>query len=330
MEKSQKIMKKILLICLIFGFFVACSPDSDISSDIDSIDLTKIINPDTARAAAEFDNTNSGIYRGVFVSNDISYHGVLTVNLANDAQFNAILEYGDNKTERMGFVRVNNDNTNEPNVIEFRGNNAGFTLNVSDYNQPVFTDGYIDGQTAQAKLLKERSTNKVLVTLGIFNDAGDPTFFGTWDFLSSSTRVISVPTNLPLPAPPLYSINVNNIDAVVLTKSSGAMYVDNVMEDFTAGFGCAFVLPSLPFGTNAPYYSGEQTVTVIAAPLVTRDVDEYSLLNQTSTFNAPLPEVANWSLLYSKIVNRYYDVNCNEIPSGTWSWKGRSGRILLD
>lgn len=329
MKKAQKNMKQALVLGLTLAFFVGCSPDSETSSVTESIDLTKIINPDTAQAASEFDNTNNGIYRGVFVSDDTSYHGVLTVNLANDAQYNAILEYGDN--QRMGFVRLNNGPVSVSNVIQFRGENARFTLDVSDYNRPVFSEGYIDGQTAQGKLLKERSTNKVLVTLGLFNDAGDPTFFGTWDFLSSSTRVISVPTNLPLPAPALYSITVNNIDAVVLTKSSGAMYVDTVMEDFTAGFGCAFVLPSLPFGTNAPYYSGEQTVTVIAAPLVTRDIDEYSLLNQTSTFNAPLPEVANWSLLYSKIVNRYYDEDCEELPlGGTWSWKGRSGFILLE
>lgn len=328
MKKAQTNMKKTLLLGIALAFFVGCSPDSETSSEIESIDFTKIINPDTAKAAAQFDNTNSGIYKGVFVSDDISYHGVLTVNLANDSQYNAILEYDDN--QRIGFVRVSNGAASVSNVMQFRGENARFTLDVSDYTNPIFSQGYIDGQTAQAKLLKETSTNKVLVTLGIFDEDGDATFFGTWDFLSSSTRVISVPTNLPPPAPETYPITVNNIDAVVLTKSSGAMYVDNVMEDFTAGFGCAFVLPSLPFGTNAPYYSGEQTVTVIAAPLVTRDVDEYSLLNQTSTFDAPLPEVATWSLLYSKIVNRYYDENCNELPSGgSWDWKGRTGRILL-
>jgi hypothetical protein len=326
MKKAQNIMKKALLLSLGLAFFVGCSPDSDINSELESIYLKKIIDPDTARAAAEFDNTSNGIYKGVFVSDDISYHGVLTVNLANDSQYNAILEYGDDQNQRMGFVRVNNGSTSVSNVIEFRGRNAGFTLNVSDYTQPVFTGGYIDGQTVQAKLLKETSTDRVLVMLGTFAEDGNPAFSGAWDLMSSSTRVIKVPTGFALPAPQTYDITVNNIDQVILTKSGGAMYNDSTMEDFVPGIGCVLALPTLPFGSQAPYYTGEQTVTVIEG--VTRDIDEYSSLTQTSTF---VGEVANWSLLYSKLVNRHYDADCNELPNGgTWSWKGRNGHILID
>jgi hypothetical protein len=331
MKKVQNIMKKNLLLILGLAFFVGCSPDPEITSEIESVDLTKIIDPDTVVADADFDYTSNGIYRGVFVSNDISYHGVLTVNLGNDSRYNAVLEYGDDRKLRIGFIRVNMGPTGETNLIEFRGKNAGFTLDVSDYSHPIFSEGYIDGQTAQAKLLKEKSANRVLVTLGTFSDDLDPTFFGTWDFLSSSTRVISIPTSVPNPAIPEYDVTVNNIDVIVLTKSSGAMFNDNVMEDFTAGFDCAFIPLNLPSGVNAPYSTGKQTVTVVPVPLITRDLDQLSALNQTSTFNAPLPEVATWSILYSKIVNMYYDENCNESPlGGTWYWKGRNGHLLIN
>ena len=150
-------MKKALILSLGLAFFVGCSPDSVTSTEIESVDLTKMIDPDTARAAVEFDNTSSGIYRGVFVSTDMSYHGVLTVNLENDSQYNAILEYGND--QRIGFVRVNNGQVSISNVIEFRGKNAGFIIDVRNYAEPIVTDGYVDGQRAQIKLLKETSIN---------------------------------------------------------------------------------------------------------------------------------------------------------------------------
>ena len=140
-------MKKVLLFSIGFAFFLGCSPDTEITQEVENIDLAKIINPDTAKAASEFDNSSNGIYKGVFVSDDMSYHGVLTVNLGNDAQYNAILEYGDD--QRIGFVRTSNGATGLTNTIEFRGANAGFTLNVSDYSQPIVTDGYVNGQGAQ-------------------------------------------------------------------------------------------------------------------------------------------------------------------------------------
>lgn len=68
------------------ALFVECNSDSETGSEIESVDLTKIVAPNKARVEAEFDNTSNGIYKGVFVSNDISYHGVLMVNLGNDSE----------------------------------------------------------------------------------------------------------------------------------------------------------------------------------------------------------------------------------------------------
>jgi hypothetical protein len=274
--------------------------------------LTKIINPAAARAVAEFDDTSSGIYKGVFVANDISYHGVLTVNFGNDSQYNAILEYGDD--ERIGFIPVNKGSVSVCKVIEFRGRNAGFTLNVSDYNRPVVSDGYIDGQKAQAKLLKETSTNRVNAALGTFSDDLDPAFNGTWDLLSMTLGVITI-SGFQLP--------VNIIDEVVIVRSGSAiMFTDNMMENFTPGAACSILLPTLPSGPQEPFFTG-------LIDLLSIVLDEYAVVTQTSTF---AEEEATWSLIYSKAAgNKYYDQDCTETPlGGTWSWKGRSGHILVN
>ena len=218
------------------AFFLGCSPELETVPEIESVDLTKIIDPTTARAVAEFDKTSSGIYKGVLVANDMSYHGVLTVNFGNDSQYNAILEYGDD--EKIGFIPVNVASANASNVMEFRGRNAGFTLNVGDYNQPVVSNGYINGEKAQTKLLKETSTNQVRVALGTFIDDLDPNFTGTWDMLSNSTQIVTLSTGLGFPFPPTVDVIVNVISEVVLTKNA-TLFNDNVMEDFILGSSCS-------------------------------------------------------------------------------------------
>lgn len=317
MRKNKNNMKKALLLGIGLAFFIGCSPDSEISPEIENVDLTKIIDPDTARAAAVYDDSSNGIYKGIFVANDMSYHGILTVNFANDAQYNAILEYGDN--QRIGFVRVDNGTTSVSDVIEFRGRDAGFTLNVSDYSQPVVAQAYINGQGAQAKLLKETSRNQVRAVLGTFTDDSDPTFTGTWDLLSNSTQIITVPTGLPIPFPPTVNVTVNIISEVVLTKNA-TMFSDTTMEDFTPGTGCNVTLPT---GSQAPFFSGPQVIGGVIS------IDEYAAASQTSTF---VGEECTWSFIYSFAQGgKYYDVNCMETPAGgTFSWKGRTGHILLN
>lgn len=301
-----------------FSFFlVSCTQDSDISSEIESIDLTTIINPDTARAEAEFDNTAGGIYKGVFVSNDIAYHGVLTVNLGNDSKYNAILEYGDDQS--IGFVCVPNTAAGTSNVIEFRGANTGFKLDVTDDLQIIVSEAYIDGQTAQARLLKETSRNQVRAVLGTFSDDSDLTFTGTWDFLSTLTEVVTIPTGLGFPFPSTVDVTVNVISEVVLTKNA-TLFSDDTLENFTPGAGCGVTLPA---GSQAPFFSGPQVIVGIVS------IDEYAAVAQTSTF---VGEECNWSFIYSFAQGgKYFDINCTETPlGGTWSWKGRTGKILLE
>jgi hypothetical protein len=344
MKKKQNIMKKALLLVLCLAFFVGCSSDSEISSEMESVDLTKIINPDTARAAAQFDNTANGIYKGVFISTDISYHGTLTVNLGNDSKYNAILVYGDD--QRIGFLRVNNNPGSSSDMIEFRGRDAGFTVDVSDYAKPVVTGGYIDGQEAQMKIVKERSANRVTVILGTFADNNDPNYFGTWDFISlDDTFVITVPTtdiNLPLP-PGLYpstvDVTVNTLDEVVVAvQGSFIVFTDDRMETFSAGPNCLAIVPSFPTDSFNPFYSGEQTQ--VLAPLIPGpptfiwDIDEYATGIQTSLFGGNL---ATWELNYSYAARtypngtegKYYTEDCIEQAAGRWAWDRRVGTILL-
>jgi hypothetical protein len=313
------------LALVMFSFFlVSCTQDNDNmdeSLDLttqDAINLTKIIDPSTARAAAQFDNTTNGIYKGIFVSNDLSYHGVLTVNLGNDGRYNAILEYGEGQGKKIGFLGEQSNNDGSSNSYEFRGKNGGFTIDLSNQTSPIITKATIDGQTAQGKLLKETSQNQVRAVLGTFEDSNDTSFNGTWDFLTSGTRVVTVPTGLAPPNPAAVSVTVNIVADVVLTKG-GMTFNDNSMESFTVSSGCNALL--LPTGVQTPFVSGPQSLGGIFM------IDEYAAPDQTSIF---LGEVATWNLVYSTYQDSYFNGDCSSSLSGSWSWKGRTGTITLD
>jgi hypothetical protein len=118
-------------------------------------------------------------------------------------------------------------------VIEFRGRNTGFTINVSDYAQPTVTKGYIDAQSARVKLLKETPINRVTVALGTFSEDLGFSFQVTWGLVSGGLHVIAIPLGGGTA-----TVSVNIIREVVTTKSGGAMYYDIVMKLIFAGAHC--------------------------------------------------------------------------------------------
>jgi hypothetical protein len=340
----MKHLNSILALAMFSFFLVSCTQDTDIMDESvnlraqDAIDFTKIINPNTARAAAQFDNTTNGLYKGIFVSNDLSYHGILTVNLGNDRRYNAILEYGDGQRKKIGFLGEQSNNDGSSNIYEFHGKNGGFTIDLSNHTSPIITKAMIDGQTAQGKLLKETSQNPVRAVLGTFEDSNDTSFNGTWDLLSTSTRTVSVSTS-PLTAPdfpPTVDVTVNNITGVVVTRSGSSMvFSDDTMEPYTPGTECETLLPTLPSGLQDPFYTGAKTIRVesaIPGSLVFYDIaiNEYGAATQSSVFVAG-EAPALWSLIYSKRQEeQYFDLDCNITEAGSWSWKGRTGTITLD
>ena len=71
-------MKKIITLAVIGLFFITCSNDDNSSSS----NL-----PEKPQAKAEFDNSNFGIYKGVFTGSS----GVIFVNIKNDGKISATL-----------------------------------------------------------------------------------------------------------------------------------------------------------------------------------------------------------------------------------------------
>lgn len=308
-------MKKYFILGAIAIAFWSCETETAVETSTDSIDLTSIIKLETAKASSAFDTSVLGLYKGVFASNDATYHGELIVNLGNDAFYNALLSLTNG--DKIGFAQIPNSQLNAP-TYQFEGEYGSFTIDVTDVTNVEILDFQLYNQASQAHIIKETSSHPVRMSLGTFVDSTDPTFLGTWDFMSTSTTVIQVPTPLGN-----FPLTVNVISEVVIMKTGGPMLNDTTMEDFTPGVACPATIPQ---GTQAPFFSGEQDIMIPPFPAIM--LDEYAAGTQTSDFAGAM---ASWNFLYSKAQGDvYYDIDCNILTGGTWSWNGRSGSISLD
>lgn len=311
-------IKKTTLLFLVATVLFGCSPEADTTTESPAIDLSMLVNPNTVLPEAKYDTTEKGIYRGIFVGNDMSHHGELTVNVQNDGHFNAVLVTTD--AAKFGFVGYPFFSNSLVSKVVFHGEDQSkFILNLTHSEEPIIEEAFIAGKPATAKVLKETSQNSVMISLGTYTDDSDPSFNGTWDFLSTETEVITIPTGQPFPFPATVDITVNIISELVLVTAGGGMFTDTAMEEFMAGAVCPATFPT---GSQRPFFSGEQTIGGVV------EINEFAAGNQSSPLNGT---DASWTFLYSFANgSAYYDIDCNVLTAGTWSWNGRTGSILLD
>jgi len=315
-------MKKLIAILWIALVLFSCSKEEETTvNETFEADFSKIVNPDTATPNTDLDRAVEGLYIGVFVSADTQHHGIITVNLENDGNINAIIAF-DNQ-DRLGYVGQQLDER----TYSFKARNSSFDVVISDNKQAEVVNAKINDQLANGHIVKDHSTNRSTVMLGTFVDDSNPNFGGTWDFVSSGTTVITI----PIPVPPFsFSFTANTIDELVVCYDdgtpSGIMFTDNSMESFTGTGACPFVPPS----PLQPFFTGPQTLDIPLLGLT--DVDEYAAFDQSSTLGN---HVSTWNLGYSLVAGtggnqEYVDNNCDIVPGGVWSWNGRNGSFIFN
>lgn len=313
-------MKNLIMGALTALFLISCSEESNLPVTEDSFDASKVAALRTASPDATLDGTSEGLYRGIFVSADTKYHGELVVSVdgVQDPMALVILDNGKElyfKGQDLG-----------ENQYQFRGRYASFGLNVSDINNVEVTNSDLNNRPIHIRLVKDDASKGAVVSLGTFVDDLDPGFGGTWDLVSNSTFDLSI----PIPIPPfVFTQTVNRIDEVIICYDDGTpegkMFNDTEQESFaTTGCGLA------PAGTYDPFTLGPGIITLpIIGP---RAVEEYAAFAQSSDI---LGDPVIWDLgatLNGTVpgVRTYVDLTCVETTSGVWSWRGRSGTILLN
>ena len=177
-------MKKNYLKCLFAVGVMAlnsCSTDSDtdvLESEIVNIETTSLfeVTPDASLDQSEF-----GLYHGVFSSRDLSLKGKIYVQV-QDNDYRAEVQLRDG--EILEFTATP---TNVINNIEFSNERGSFTLDITDIDHTVAANVVLDTKEGYIQVFKDRSNQRTLMVLGTFVDSADPTFTGNWDIATDGT-----------------------------------------------------------------------------------------------------------------------------------------------
>ncbi len=146
----------------LLSIFVIASCSSD---DSDGVSLS-----DSAEAIAEYDNTNFGLYKGIFVGSS----GVVEINIANDGEVNAMMVIDGRK---YNFSTDQSVPLGQPiENLTFTSGDNSFDFSVTETGQnPQISNIDIQGHPNPAtEILKEYSTLHVKCFQGTFSgdDAG--------------------------------------------------------------------------------------------------------------------------------------------------------------
>lgn len=139
-------MKKIFLLTVVFFTMLSCSKDEGTSSSNSSIS-------DIPLAQPEYDNSNYGVYKGVFVGSS----GIVYVNIKNNDN-NVTAKFIINGVT-YDFISNQIININSSTSINFSNGQSSFTISVnSNGSNPVISNLlFANHPNANVVIVKEKS-----------------------------------------------------------------------------------------------------------------------------------------------------------------------------
>jgi hypothetical protein len=171
--KTQNLLLSILIASL---FFLACSKSSNSSSNTTPPDLTK------ATANAQYDKSNFGLYKGIFVGST----GFVIISVNNDNSLSALLKV-DGTT--YNFTSSQTFQPNTASVINFVNGSNSFTFIIAaDGSNPTVSNLVFSGHpNAIISIVKQTSTVSVDIYEGTYTC---PLEHGTFNFVISANKIV--------------------------------------------------------------------------------------------------------------------------------------------
>ncbi|EDM44793.1 hypothetical protein SCB49_14515 [unidentified eubacterium SCB49] len=181
-------MKKALLYLFISATFIQCTTDQEDETTVENQNLTyeKGLDLSTQLPNANFDTANSGLYVGTAVSNDLTFHERLYINIYNDNHINA--QFLINKFTTASYVYLQGSVLNaDKNTYEFSGEIGSFKLQIEN-NEATIYDAIFDNKQAVANVFKSTSKDPLTSTTGTFSaNSTDHDATGAWDVIYTKT-----------------------------------------------------------------------------------------------------------------------------------------------
>lgn len=278
-------------------------------------------NPITETPNRSFDNASEGVYLGIIVTQDVSVHGQIWVNLGNNGDYNATV-VTDNR-EQMSFYGT--PTSRSQHIVSFTGKEGSFIFDARDLNSPIATEVMVNGKEGYIQTVKDRSDQRAAVALGTYVDDNDPAFTGSWDLITDGTTVVADAFGLPA------------LTQVCIVAPGGAMFIDTVFETFD--YPC-FVLdgPIAPvfhaaggaFGDVNEFWAQNQNVNILGQDLNYFIGQSTSAHSNNPDFTNPgfhvFPFDADMDPMTPDVLTCLV---FEDGQQGLWAWNGRLGRATF-
>lgn len=245
---------------------------------------------------SKLDNSAKGIYHGIVASGTTLSRGKIWVNLGNDSSYTAIVEMVGG--QHYNYTLDLSASDKEMNRFVFVNKKSSFTIDTSDFLQPILENVVLDQEPYFASAVKGTNNRMPFSLTGTFiEDVAGATFSGTWNLISSGVT-----------APEGFGYEL--IGQTVVTFN-GNMFTDSTMEQFN--YPC---IGNPAFNAQLGDFVGNANAIIAHS--------------QTSNFNG----TTNWDLGTAN--GDYYNNSCSLISSGSFSWTSatsgttRNGLVFID
>lgn len=191
-------------------------------------DKTTIDDTEQPDAKAQYDESNYGVYKGVFVGSS----GVIVINLNNEGTISASLTIDGTN---YNFTTTQTIQAGVATTLDFKNGDNSFTFSVSAKGgDPVITKLVVNGHPNAAILvIKELSTTIVRAYEGTYS--GDDTGVFNAVFTESKVKAIIRSTATDIGGIASGTVTNGQLSATAGTTDTGATFTGTVSDDKCSG-----------------------------------------------------------------------------------------------
>lgn len=263
-----------------------------------------------------FDESNSGLFKGIIASYDLGTKGTLMINTTERGGLVAaakLHKVTDGLSDKILFEGT--QDITDPDRFYFTSDRGTFSIVLNDDKRLVTEHFDLDGTDSYVIAYKMSRGVDVSLAMGTFDDnyAVPGGFEGNWDAIHRGS-IYTSPAGQHSTGPQ----NLLMVDEIVVTQGANMFINQDGVQNNDSFFEPCF------YTTNFPH------VWFFDDPAPGVNYREFIGYNQTTTFAG---RVATWTLAYYFFEGVfYYDTpTCFQTTgNGTFSWDGNTGQILVD
>ncbi len=172
-------MKKLIMFLFVGALFTACSTDKELIESQDG-------SADYALDLSAYDNSNLGVYKGVFSTLDSEARATFEIEIKKGTESRASLTLVGGQEVKFSTAAAIEEDVNLENVV-FTSGDSSFKFSVNrDGSNPTFSEVFYVGSEGAMKAIKETSRLAVTTQTGTWGCTTGCSGSGTWNLMFTS------------------------------------------------------------------------------------------------------------------------------------------------